>query len=448
MTISTTRRFLGALTALCLFAGPALAATYPVSSTAALTALKAKLQPGDHIALAPGTYTTIGDLNGLKLAAPGVVIEASDPTSWPIIAGMEVDKVDGITFRNVLLTVNPRTQTVANVTGSAHVYFDHVRFDDPEKKARGGLMFRASSASGVTNSEFLNTGTAVLVLDSAGIDVTANRFHDLLGDGVQGWQSTRVTIDGNRFIDFHPLPGDHPDCIQFFTAGTTTSSTDLTITRNTCVRGSGAPVQGIFLGNENGLPYKNVVITDNAVIGGQPNGIAAGIFEGGLIARNLVVSYPDWGSSIVLDGGRDVTVTDNTAGILKRAPTVNLIASGNTTPATAAMGSIAELSAWQAATTPAPLPMPPPVVQPPPVTPPAPVVPAIDTRDAVINAMTAAGLAQVAVQQARIAALEAVVASRDASLAQIATLAASGVKVTSAAKAKPLFEQIGAMAGQ
>lgn len=410
-----------------------------VTTVTTLTALQAALKaasPGDRLSVAPGAYATLSDFNGYKFASPGITVDAADPAHPPVFAGTEMDDVAGITFKGLEFLVNPRTKTVANVTHSGRVWFQDCRLHDTAKANLPGLMFRWSTDCGIRSSELYDLGTAIRFLDCDGITVETNSLHDLLGDGVQGWQSSRVTIARNHFTDFYPSAGDHPDAVQFFTANATKSCTDLTISDNVICRGAGKVIQGIFLGNEIGLAYVNVTIRGNMLVGTMYNGIAVGVGQNVTIEGNTVQPWADMNSWIVVDGITGGSSSGNKAGAFTTLnKNTDFTESGNVKIAAVAVGDVSM------ATFPA---SPPPVVSPPaspPAAPPAPLppVPVVDVRDAVIAALQGAGLG----------ALEGVTADRDEArkaLADIAALAVSGAKQTSMAKAKPVFTQIGAIA--
>lgn len=427
MIVKTCARLLVALS---LFAGPAFAATYNVSTPAALADLVAKpRQAGDVIQLAPGVYGGIGFQN-VKIPAPGVVFASADPAHPATVAGVELAQSDGFTFRDLELTVYARTSKVFSAVDGERVHVIGGHLHDPSGARRSGLLFRNMRDVSLRNAELDNLSGAVGLLDVAGAVVTGNSFHDMFGDGVDGVHATQVTISDNRFTDFYPSAGDHPDAIQFWTLNTTASSTDIAIERNVITRGRGGITQGIFLGNEIDMPYQRVRIAGNMLVGTMYNGIACGVCETLTLANNTVQPWSDMPSGIVVERSKDVTSTGNRAGSFQKiGASVNLVESANTILAAVAVGDVSMAPT---------LPVGPPVVQLPPVAPPAPVVPVIDTKDAVINALTAAGLAELGVVRAERDAARA-------ALAQAVELAIGGGRLTSMAKAKPVFAAIAAL---
>jgi hypothetical protein len=224
----------------------------------------------------------------------------------------------------------------------------------------------------------------------------------MYGDGIKGTGSTDITVDGNFLTDFYPKAGDHPDAIQFFTAGTTVANARLTITNNVFTRGKGGIVQGIFCSEEIGLKYQNVTIKHNFLLGTMYNGIAINNAANVDISDNTVLSQmePDGSktmpTSIVVNYVTDLTLKGNTGALIERtAPAGTYTKSGNNfTPPWASYGSSAELNAWLGITpVPAPPPpSPPPPAPPPPTSPPPPPPPAPDYKalyDAKVVELTA-----------------------------------------------------------
>src|SRR3546814_18636009 len=110
--------------------------------------------------------------------------------------------------------------------------------------------------------------------DVCSSDLSGNSFHTMRSDGVRGGGTNDVVISNNYFTDFHPVGADHPDAIQLWTTNTTESARNISITGNVFERGDGDIIQGIFLRDQSGgkLPYQDVTISDNIVLGGMYNG--------------------------------------------------------------------------------------------------------------------------------------------------------------------------------
>jgi hypothetical protein len=119
----------------------------------------------------------------------------------------------------------------------------------------------------------------------------------------------------------------HPDFVQFFTTGTTAAqaSQNINIHDNVFLMGNGTGVQGVFLGNEAGVPYKNVSITNNMFYTSFWNGIAVYKADGVVIDNNTVVNVPNNSGTfegkpmvtnaswVLVDHVTNAQVTDNVA---------------------------------------------------------------------------------------------------------------------------------------
>lgn len=329
----------------------------PSPGSASFLAALAKAQAGDTILLGSGQHPAIG-IQGRKFLGAGVIITAGPPQAYAKVSGIEADEVAGLHFSKLDLDVNVRVQKVLQITHADDITVDGCIVADYSGLKRAGVQYRWVTHGTLTNTKIHDVTGGVMVIESKDITITGNDLRNMFGDGIQGsTDCSKIKIANNYFTDFFPSPGDHPDAIQFFTYGSKGSITDVEILDNTFERGAGETVQGIFLGNETNVPYQRIRIVGNAIIGGMWNGIAAGIFEVGEISGNLVLPMKEasgtaaMGSSIVIDGGKDVVVKGNVGTILKLHPTANLSESGNAPATPITFGSKAELTAWLKAKT-------------------------------------------------------------------------------------------------
>src|SRR3546814_397544 len=105
------------------------------------------------------------------------------------------------------------------------------------------------------------------------------------------------------------------DLIQLWTTNTTESARNISITGNVFERGDGDIIQGIFLRDQSGgkLPYQDVTISDNIVLGGMYNGISVGNANGLVMTDNVVGAYTDQKSWLRIENSTDVVLTGNSA---------------------------------------------------------------------------------------------------------------------------------------
>jgi hypothetical protein len=269
-------------------------------STAQLMAAASAARAGDVINLAPGTYSgaVVRDLQ----PSGQVTITSADLANPAILIDLTVSGSRNLTFSILVMNAQdggPRDDF--KVIDSSSISFDRVEFKGPPVRpdlVEGGLMIRDSRDIPVTNSEFHDLFNGASMLANSGITISNNTFHDLRTDGIRGGGNSNEIIAGNLFADIYSATRDHPDAIQFWTTNTTTSAENITIAGNVFVRGKGRIAQGLFFRDEVGnLPYKNVKIDGNLIVGAMYNGIAAYGDLSGSITNNTVVGLADFPKS-------------------------------------------------------------------------------------------------------------------------------------------------------
>ena len=322
-----------------------------VSSIAALTATLQTAQSGDTILLAAGQYgrLSIADVH----FSSDVIIGAANPAAATEITGLSISNSNGLTFRNLDFVADPTAgPTPLSIVGSQDVHFDQVHvhgaLDGSPATDTGGLFFRGSSNVSVTNSEFYELYWGINHLDSSRLTFSNNTFHDLRLDGIRGGGSSDITISSNTFRDFYPISGDHPDAIQFWTTGTTASASNITISDNVILRGSGAPPQGVFLRDElGGLPFTHVLITGNFISGALYNGLHINGGSDVTVSNNVVQGYVDqksWISLAYVTGGQ---LTNNATTLFNHGSGLtNVLDSGNALLTPAVDYGAALLTQW------------------------------------------------------------------------------------------------------
>lgn len=273
---------------------------------------------GDTIRLAPGNYGKIS-LSGVHFAN-GVTITSADPDHPAVLTGLKVSGSSGLDFNNIEFALSSTDVYFPITVGSSSdVHFSgldvHGEIGGDVSVQAMAMMIRNSSDVSVTNSEFQSLHHGINFLDSQHLTFSGNNIHDIRTDGIRGGGSSDVTVTDNYFTNFFAADGDHPDAIQFWTSGTTVSASDITITGNVIVRGEGDAVQGIFLRDQSGgkLPYQDVTISDNIVLGGMYNGISIGNANGLVIDGNTVGAYADQKSWLRIESSTGVALTGNSA---------------------------------------------------------------------------------------------------------------------------------------
>lgn len=315
-----------------------------VSDTNSLWAAIKGAHSGDTIELAAGNYSLL-KLYGMNPG--GVTITSADPSHPAVIAGINISSSSGMTFSNLKVTTDPGTGFNLYLGSDQNIAFDHMDLQGlGVAQGSNAAMVRNSSNVSITNSDIHDLGTGINHLNSDHLNFSNNTIHNLESDGIRGGGSSYVTVSGNHFTDFFPTAADHPDAIQFWTTGTTTTTHDLTITNNVYVRGAGTQIQGIFVGNENQIPFENVTITGNAIIGGMYHGISLSYGDHVTVANNLVEGYSDMTSWIMLNNTTNSTEHDNQATTYAGTANLGLVTANDTTIAQGALGDLSTLNHW------------------------------------------------------------------------------------------------------
>lgn len=286
-----------------------------VNSVSQLTSALSKAQNGDVIQLAAGNYSNVSLCN-IKING-NVTITSADPLKQAVLSDLMVKGSSGLTLKNLDLSNPVAGKDFAfQVQQSSNIVLDHLKVHGPNNIGSGNevalMMVRSSSNVTVKDSEFFNGYTGISMLNNNGLTIANNYVHDLRMDGVRGGGNSNLTVTQNTFTNFHPAPLDHPDAIQLWTNNTTTSATNINITDNLIVRGNGSPIQGIFMRDIIGnLPFKNLNITGNMIVGARYNGISVEHADGATIANNTVAGYVGEQSWIRTNNSTNVTVANN-----------------------------------------------------------------------------------------------------------------------------------------
>lgn len=317
-----------------------------IDSTAELMAALNKAKGGEVLTLAPGTYPGV-TIRGMH-KAPAVVITGKGA----VLPGLKVDKSSGLVFRRLEFAVPSPGQFAYLVSSSNNITFDGLSVHgplggSPQGKASGISILKSSNIK-VLNSEFQQLRRGVGVGSSQDVVISGNSFHDLQTDGIMAAQVTNIQIVKNNFFSFFPIKGDHPDAIQFLTAGTSQASRDILISDNTALRGNGSAMQGVFMRDEKQMyPYENVRILNNLLIGTGYNGIAITGGRGIEISGNELLSYEgktnlNW---VLVRQANGVVVQNNKALKIGYENVTGLKESGNKTNKPVRDGGAAVLAA-------------------------------------------------------------------------------------------------------
>ncbi len=324
-----------------------------VSNTAGLTAALKSAHDGDTISLKAGAYSglDIGHVN----FANGVTIASADPLHEAVLTNFHIGDSSGLHFSKLEFQVNGAQNGSWGflVENSKNIAFDHLSvhgsLDGNAQNDGEGIGVLGSSHISITNSEFQQLFRGVAFGTGSDLTVSGNSFHDLRTTGLMVSQTAKATITNNTFTNFKPMADDHPDAIQFMTTGSTAGSHDITISGNVITRGAGDGVQGIFLRDEIGtMPYTNVTISNNLLIGTGYNGVAVLGGKNLAITDNTLVSYSgstnvNW---LLVQNADTVTASGNSAATIGFDKVTNLIEKGDTLNTAVTDNGKAALASW------------------------------------------------------------------------------------------------------
>ena len=317
-----------------------------VSGSDGLMAALQGAQAGDTILLAPGTYSAIY-IGGLHFDG-AVTIQSADPAHQAVLNGITFDGSSGLALNNVDVAVNGSWAKGVTVMSSANISMSGLTVHGVTGVDEGvGVSVRNSQGITVSSSDFTKVGSGIGFADSSNLTFAHNTFHDLETDGIFGGGSSHVVVDGNAFSDFHPMPGDHPDAIQFFAGTGGVHGSDITVSNNVITRGAGEVIQGIFV-----EATDNITIVGNAMTGTAYNGISLSTTSGALVQDNFVQGFADMGSRIITRGeSSNVTVTHNTSESVVTynddgMPLPNYVATDNTIIPAAAINDLSTINDW------------------------------------------------------------------------------------------------------
>ena len=270
-----------------------------------------QLQPGDYVGI---------DINGLNPPA-GVSITSADPDNPARLDEITISNSSNISMTGLIVTsddgpVAAWGEHIFRVDNSANIDLSGNSFvGRPGAQSEGfiGLFIVGSDGVNLSDNEFTNLYRGAVMLNSDNLLLTDNVLHNLGTDAFDFSGVQQVTIEGNRFTELHPVGGDHADYIQFWTAGAIRPTTDIVIRNNFMAQSVGESSQAIFFGNEDDIPYENIVIENNLVYQSGYHGITVYDAVGVEVRDNTVISHTetDRKTSIRLFDVQNSTVESN-----------------------------------------------------------------------------------------------------------------------------------------
>jgi hypothetical protein len=262
----------------------------------------------------------MGKVNLAGIHARGLVIKSADPSRPARFVTLELHDSSGIRLSGLkfdgpmtalhykLLVMDCRDVEMDGLVfvGDASAYDDDNSFS--------AAMLRQSSGLRLSRSRFDHFVFGVTLLDTNGVEISDNVLLRMKEDGLRGGGNSTLTIRRNQIANSDAHPQGHPDGIQQWTTNVGAASHDILIEDNLVRRGSGGAGQGVFVNDEAGLPYVNLVIRNNLIVGELFNGISAMGVKSGAVTGNVVLPAPDQDSWVRIERADGVTVADNRAG--------------------------------------------------------------------------------------------------------------------------------------
>lgn len=310
-----------------------------ISSQSQLTAALSQATGGETFLLAAGSYSV--NLSGKTFTSP-VTVTSADSSRPARIGFTSLTDVSNMTFKSIDLgrslssSESVNAAVMVRVQGGSNITYENVHvhgsMDGNARNDGSGFLVNKVNGFKLINSELEQLGRGGNFNGSQNVTIAGNNVHDIRSDGFDFAQVKNVLVDNNRFTNFQPISTDHPDAIQFWTANTTSPSTDIVIRNNVVLQGHGSGVQGIFLRDDKGgLPYDRVTIQNNFISGSNmANGIAVLGGKSVNVTSNTVISPTTdatkvWIRLEKVSGG---SITKNIADLIWNAGT-NVTESGN-----------------------------------------------------------------------------------------------------------------------
>jgi parallel beta-helix repeat protein len=174
---------------------------------------------------------------------------------------------------------------------------------DPNGSNGGEMaLIRNSQDITITGNHVSGYLHGLQVFESTDITVQGNEITEIIGDGIRLAGVQNVDVSGNHLHDFFATTNEytHSDFIQLWSTNAQIESRDVTISGNLLDAGNGNSAQGIWMRNElndtgadRSYVYENLVITDNVIYTGSPNGIGIGVADGVTVSNNTLLWNPE-----------------------------------------------------------------------------------------------------------------------------------------------------------
>lgn len=297
--------------------GQACAAHQTIANVAALNAALRCAAPGTTLKLAPANFGTLEIRNP---AATGLTITSVDPIHPAQFNGVAIHASAGFTLRSLKIAGPPPAgwRYAVLIFGGSGFTAENLELTGDHDEATAALdsaiMVRNVTGVRLDRLKIAQHRSGISLLDVRKIEVTENSITNMRIDGIRGGGVNDARIARNVIATFQPIAGDHPDGIQLWSRNQKAPAENIVIEDNLILRGSGAPIQGIFVEDRIKLPFRKLIIRNNLCVGTLYNGIMIMGGEGATISGNSVIPLDPQLSWIRVETSEDVAVTGNDAG--------------------------------------------------------------------------------------------------------------------------------------
>lgn len=314
-----------------------------VNNREALASAFRNLKGGETIILSDGDY---GDLRLSRLSFDQPVTIKGGAFSSVTLIGVKGIRLDEPTIAfapsststsqsQAVRIASSQDISITNATIVGGLSVNGVPKDATELDKTGNVLglpvgqgINISFSSGVTvsGSDISWFHKGIVMNASASVTIADNKIHDLRTTPISGSVTSDLTITGNHTFNSNPWnyggDGDHGDRIHIWTDKVAIKG--LVISNNVLEQGTGAPMLGIYLDDNNkGLGFVDAVISGNRLTDGQGQGVLLENVRG-VVADNTLV-WSGSGNAInntprfdIKSGSRDLILSGNSGPISVR----------------------------------------------------------------------------------------------------------------------------------
>lgn len=265
-----------------------------VATSQELTAALDGARAGDVVALRPGNFGEV-KIDGRRIGSEPVHIVADSAAERPTVSRLALTDSSGFVIDGLAFVGSqelPPAAALVDIAHSENVQVLRSTFDSVlerrQRRARA-VQITKSSRITVTDNHIERLDRGVHLVDTQESMIVHNLFSRLDNDAISAVGVSGLTIQGNRFFGLASGNANRGTFIHLWTRGTKSASSDIRILDNVLTQDTPELVQGIFMGNEDKVPYQNVEISNNLIILGTPHGIHLQLAANIRITGNILV---------------------------------------------------------------------------------------------------------------------------------------------------------------